>query len=139
VLDLRTEALQVVAILATREGCDAAGREAFRSSPFEAALIGSDQDLGATRSAVLSADPGALVEDVTEGWAAFVLEGPETLEALARLSELEPPDGGWITGEVARVGVRVHATPGRLTFLVPVMLAHHLEERIRTDCAELLS
>ena len=84
-------------------------------------------------------EPGAIVEDVTDGWAAFELVGDDAAEAFARLSELELPDDGFVQGEVARIGAKLIVTPGRLTILVPAMLGAFLEERILIDCAEVLA
>ncbi|MGZ8614031.1 MAG: hypothetical protein ACXWX4_05045, partial [Actinomycetota bacterium] len=60
-------------------------------------------------------------------------------EAFARLSELELPSEGWIQGEVARTAAKVLVERGRITILVPAMLAAHVEERIRMDAAEVLA
>jgi len=57
---------------------------------------------------------------------------------LARISELELPDRGWIQGEVARAAAKVLVEPGRIAVLVPAMLAAHVEERIRIDAAEVI-
>jgi sarcosine oxidase gamma subunit len=140
VAELRILAATVHAVLATPPGCDAAGggAQVVRLSPHEAMLVG-EIDAAAVERAVRTADPTALVVEVTDGWAAFVLEGRGARAAFARLSELELPAYGAVAGEVARVGVRMIASGDRLTLLVPAMFAAHLEERIRTDCAELLA
>ena len=141
--ELRTLAPIVHTVLAAPEGCDAAMSAApdagvLRRSPVESMLVGG-LDTAVLQRAVRDADPGALVVDVSDGWAAFVLEGDGSRAAFARLSELELPAEGSLAGEVAHVGVRVLVSGDRLTLLVPAMLAGHLEERIRTDCAELLT
>ena len=76
---------------------------------------------------------------MTDGWAGFELVGDDAHEAFARLSELELPEDGFVQGDVARIGAKVVAAPGRVTILVPAMLGAFVEERIRTDCAEVLA
>jgi sarcosine oxidase gamma subunit len=140
VAELRTLTPTVHAVLATPEGCDivATGTQVVCLSPNETMVVG-DLDTAALERAVRDADPDALVVDVTDGWAAVVLEGAGSRAAFARLSELELPGDGALAGEVARIGVRVIASGDRLTLLVPAMLAAYLEDRVRTDCAELLA
>jgi sarcosine oxidase gamma subunit len=140
VAELRTLEPAVHAVLATPEACDAVtgAAQVVRLSPTESMLVG-ELDVAALERAVLGVDPSALVVDVTDGWSAFLLEGKGSREAFARLSELELPAEGAVAGEAARIGVRVIAEGDRLTLLVPAMLADHLLERIRTDCAELLA
>ena len=136
--ELRTVAPTVVAVLASAAGCDGvdapAGAILCRVAPREVLLIG---DLSADD--VTLDEPGAIVEDVTDGWAALELAGVDAAEAFARLSELELPADGFVQGEVARIGAKLIVEPGRLTILVPAMLGAFLEERIRTDCAEVLA
>jgi sarcosine oxidase gamma subunit len=140
VAELRALTPTVHAVLATPGGCDVAATAApvVRLSPNETMLVG-DLDTAALERAVRGADPDALVVDVTDGWAAIVLDGEGSRAAFARLSELELPGDGALAGEVARIGVRVIASGDRLTLLVPAMLAAYLEDRVRTDCAELLA
>jgi sarcosine oxidase gamma subunit len=128
----------VVAVHASAATCDAIGvpgRAALcRVAPREVFLVG-EIDV----SDVRVDEPGAIVEDVTDGWTAFELAGDDAAEAFARLSELELPDRGFAQGEVARIGAKLIVEPGRLTILVPAMLGAFIEERIRTDCAEVLT
>ncbi len=128
----------VVAVLGSAAASDAAaapsGTTLCRVAPRELLLVG---DLSADDVRV--GEPGAIAEDVTDGWAAFELAGADAAEAFARLSELELPPDGFVQGEVARIGAKLIVEPGRLTILVPAMLGAFLEERIRTDCAEVLA
>ena len=132
--ELRAVSPSVVGVLASAATCDGvaapAGATQCRVAPRELLVIG---DVEARDVRV--DEPGAIVEDVSDGWAAFELAGDDAAEAIARLSELELPDHGFVQGEVARVGAKILASPGRLTILVPAMLGAFLEERIRTDCA----
>jgi len=138
VAELRSVAPTVVAVLASAEAIDAItapdGATICRVAPREALLVG-EPGLGAPS---LAGEESALVEDVSDGWAAFELEGDDVREAFARLSELELPEVGFVQGDVARVGAKVVTAPGRITILVPAMLGTSVEERIRTDCAEML-
>ncbi|MGZ5290202.1 MAG: hypothetical protein ACXWE5_12030 [Actinomycetota bacterium] len=136
--ELRAVSPTVVAVLASEVACEGvaapAGATLGRVAPRELLLIG-DVEAGDVRVD----EPGAIVEDVSDGWAAFELVGDDAAEAFARLSELELPDDGFVQGEVARIGAKILVAPGRLTILVPAMLGTFLEERIRTDCAEVLA
>lgn len=136
--ELRVELPSVVTVLASSESCDlvVAPDEAslLRVAPREVMLVGV-LDASKVRAVVA---PGALVEDVSDGWVSFVLEGPDAAEALARFSELELPALGWVQGEVARAAAKVLVEPDVVTILVPSMLAAHVERRIRTDAAEVL-
>lgn len=136
--ELRAVSPSVVGVLASAATCDGvaapAGATLCRVAPRELLVIG---DVEARDVRV--DEPGAIVEDVSDGWAAFELAGDDAAEAIARLSELELPDHGFVQGEVARVGAKILASPGRLTILVPAMLGAFLEERIRTDCAKELA
>ena len=136
--ELRAVSPTVVAVLASAATCDGvaapAGATLCRVAPRELLLIG-DAEAGDVRVD----EPGAIVEDVSDGWAAFELAGVDAAEAFARLSELELPADGFVQGEVARIGAKLIVEPGRLTILVPAMLGAFLEERIRTDCAEVLA
>jgi hypothetical protein len=126
----------VVAVHSTADSLDELevpeGATLCRVAPREALLVGSDA------GDVSTSDPEGIVEDVSDGWAGFELSGDGADEAFARLSELELPDEGFLQGEVARVGAKVIVSADRLTILVPAMLGAFVEERIRTDCAEVL-
>ena len=136
--ELRAVSPSAVAILASAAACDLvtapSGATLCRVAPREVLLVG---DLSA--GAVLVDEPGAIVEDVTDGWAAFELAGDDAADAFARLSELELPAEGFAQGEVARIGAKLLVEPGRLMILVPGMLGAFIEDRIRTDCAEVLA
>jgi hypothetical protein len=138
VAELRAVSPTVVAVLASAAACDGvaapAGAGLCRVAPRELLLIG---DLAAAD--VYVDEPTAIVEDVTDGWAAFELSGKDIAEAFARLSELQLPEAGFVQGEVARIGAKVIVGSGRLTILVPAMLGAFMEERIRTDCADVLA
>ncbi|MGH2539577.1 MAG: hypothetical protein ACRDGK_03560 [Actinomycetota bacterium] len=137
--ELLVELPSVVAVLASSEVCDLVeappGAALLRVGPREVMLVGR-VDAVSIRSAV---GPDPLVDDVSDAWVSLVLEGTDAPAAYARLCELEPPTRGWIQGEVARAPAKVLVEPGRITILVPAMLAAHVEERIRADAAEVLA
>lgn len=138
--ELRIVSPTVIAVLASAEVIDAllvpGGATACRVAPREALVIGGSE-LSVDGFAV--DEQGAIVEDVSDGWAGSELTGDDVHEAFARLSELELPEVGFVQGDVARIGAKVLAAPGRVTILVPAMLGTFVEERIRTDCAEMLA
>jgi hypothetical protein len=139
VAELRVVSPTVVAVLASAPAIDALpvaeGAMTCRVAPREALVIGATL----SPADIVVDDAGAIVEDVTDGWAAFELTGGDAVEAFARLSELELPDTGFVQGDVARIGAKIVVASGRITILVPAMLGAFVNERIRTDCAEVLS
>ena len=84
-----------------------------------------------------SADPDALVVDVTDGWAVWTLEGEDVRAAFSRLSALRLPDRGFSQGDVVRVAVKMVVDDPRLHLLVPAMWADHLHDRIVERCRSL--
>jgi hypothetical protein len=128
----------VTAVLASAAACDRlavpAGARILRTAPREALVLGEVETAGLHGAL---GDPGALVEDVTDGWTGFVLTGDDAQDVFARLSELPAPRD-WLQGEVAKAAAKVVSDPGQLTILVPAHLSAHVEERIRTDARELL-
>ena len=138
--DLRIVSRTVIAVLASAEAIDAlrvlGGPITCRVAPREALVIGGSE---LSASDVVVGEQGAIVEDVTDGWTGFELAGDDVHDAFARLSELELPEEGFVQGDVTRIGAKVVAAPGRVTILVPAMLGAFVEERIRTDCAEVLT
>lgn len=116
--------------------------------PFEARMLrvaadqlmvvgesGRGDDLVA--AARRSLGPQALVEEVTDGWAAWLLAGEDVRRAFSILSGLDLPAEGFVQGDVARVPVKVVSSPGRLELLVPSMWTEHLRGRIVRRCSSL--
>jgi len=138
VAELRVEHPSVVVVLASSEACDAfeapEGATPMRIAPRELMLV----DAPEVAQERVSNGSASWVEDVSDAWVAFVLEGVDVPAAFARLSELELPDDGWIQADVARAAAKVLVVRDRVTILVPAMLAAHVEERIRVDAAEVL-
>jgi hypothetical protein len=81
-----------------------------------------------TRLTVL--DPGAIVVETTDGWAASMLEGDEARSVFASLSRLRLPDRGFVQGEVAHVPAKVLVVDGGIHILVPAAVEAHLRSRI---------
>lgn len=135
--ELRRADVAVITVLGSTDACEVALRHANTQRINADEVMVWGRPPGDLASTVAAADPHASVEDVTDGWTAFVLEGAMTREAFARFSELELPDEGFVQGEAAHIAVRVRAEAGRLTLLVPAMWGDHLEERIRVESAGL--
>jgi hypothetical protein len=140
VAELRVVSPTVIAVLASIGAIDAlrvtSDATVCRVAPREALVIGGS---GVSAADVVLDEQGAIVEDVTDGWAGFELIGDDVHNTFARLSELELPQEGFVQGDVLRIGAKVVVTPGRSTILVPAMVGSFVEERIRTDCAEVLA
>ena len=136
--ELRVFAPVVTSVLASSDACDRVsdGATVLRVNAREVLVVGQI-DVEGLRRAV--DEPTAVVGDVSDGWAGFVLAGDDAREAFARVSELRLPGTGWIQGDVARVAAKVIVEPDRMTLFVPAMLAAHVEERIRVDAAEVLT
>lgn len=132
--DVRTHEPIVIAVLASGDACArVAGLPgACRIAPEEVAIVG-DVSIPAVLRTVRTADPDALVVDVSDAWVAHVLEGEGSRAAFACLSELELPPSGFVQGDVAGVGARVLVDGHRIQMLVPAPVAHHVRERI-TRC-----
>jgi hypothetical protein len=131
-VELRVELPSVIAVLASVDACDRVvaglGGDAMRVAPREVLVLGTDEP-----TARAAADePGALVDDVSDGWVAVVLLGDlaHARDVIARVSELRQPAEGWLQGDVARAAAKIRIDPdaGRVTILVPAMLAAHVEE-----------
>lgn len=137
--ELRVELPSIVAVLAPSGTVDRleapAGTTSLRVAPREALVVGTN-DAAAVHAAI--DDPSAFVDDVSDAWVALVLAGDDVADVFARISELELPPTGFVQGDVARSAAKVLVEPGRVTLLVPSMLAAHVEERIREDAAEVL-
>ena len=135
--ELRIELPTVVTVLSSAEACDGveapSGASLLRVAPGEVMVVGADA------TSVTAGEAAALIDDVSDAWVAFVIDGDDASEVFARLSELALPPDGWIQGEVAHAACNVLVEPGRITIYVPSMLATHIEERIRTDAAEVLT
>lgn len=133
----RTE-VAVVACLASPEALDAlptpAGATALRTAPDELLLLAAPEAAPAVRGeaarALAPLEDDAVVREVSDGWWAWTLQGPDARDAFARLSALELPEAGALQGDVARVPTKVLAEPERLHLLVPASWAEHVRERI---------
>jgi hypothetical protein len=105
------------------------GVHACRVAPDELLLIG--------RRAEVDLPEGLAVTE-TGGWAAWTLSGRDAGEALARLSMLS--DGpGFLQGIVAGVPAKAIVSEVEIHLLVAASLGHHVEERFRAACSDLLA
>ena len=142
--ELRPLALSVVACHAVAATLDRLvppghGARTLRVAPDETLFVApagvADDVAREVADRVAALEPDALVLDVTDGWAAWSLAGPGAQRAFSYLSALTPPEaGGFVQGDVARVGAKVLAEPGGgLTILVPAYWREHLRERVLHD------
>ena len=137
-LELRPTRFSAVGCFASPEGAEAAMRTprafACRVAPDEVLLLAragtAAKVLETVSSQARPVDPDAVVMDVTDGWTAWTLAGPDAREAFARLSALVLPEEGFTQGDVAHVPVKVVALPDRVHLLVPAMWGAYLRERI---------
>lgn len=83
---------------------------------------------------VTALDPDAVVLEVSDGWAAIALTGPDADRAFSYLSPLEPPAGdAFVQGDVARVAAKVVREPDGLLLLVPAYWGEHVRTRAVED------
>ena len=131
-LEVRRSEAHVVRCLARPETLDAlpetVGVHACRVAPDELLLVGEAAEIDLANG---------LAVDETGGWAAWTLSGPDAVEALGRLSAL-PPGPGFLQGAVAGVPAKAIVGETEIHLLVAASLAHHVEERVRAACSDLL-
>lgn len=141
--DLLRAEVGVIACLATPEALDrlvmpGRGAIALRTAPdevlFVTDVVAAPDVEREVRDRIAAVEPGALVDDVTDGWAAWSLRGAGAREAFATVSPLEPPEpGAWIQGDVARVPAKILGGAETLTILVAAFHDEYLRERLTVD------
>jgi len=83
---------------------------------------------------ITALDDDALVVDVSDGWTAIALVGPDADHALSYLSALEPPTAdGFVQGDVSRVAAKVLRELDGLLLLVPAYWGEHVRARAIED------
>ena len=83
---------------------------------------------------ITALDDDALVADVSDGWTAIALTGPDADRALSYLSALEPPEADdFVQGDVSRVAAKIVREPDGLLVLVPAYWGEHLRTRAIED------
>lgn len=123
-------------VLASAAVCRVAGNEIM--------ILGRSDAGGELLRQALSylerADPGGLVVEHTDGWSVWTLWGDGMAPALARLSviQLRVERPAFLQGAVTQLPAKVLLLSDRAVLLIPSTLAHHVPERIRTACADLL-
>lgn len=146
--ELASVQVSVVLCAATPEALDRLvppghGARAIRTAPDELLFVGPP-DVGRdvlreVEDRVVALDTDALALEVTDGWASWVLRGPDARDALRRVSLLEPPLEGWIQGDVAGLPTKVLADPEELLLLVPASTEEHLRARLAPSVTEVPS
>jgi glycine cleavage system aminomethyltransferase T len=122
---------EVWSVHASEDACDIAMRApgAGRVAADEVMVAGPIAD--DIRRAIAKVDAHALVRDASEGWIEITLDGPEARDVVARLSELELPDGtAYVQGDVARVLVRAFVGEDGIALFVGAAQEAHLRRRI---------
>lgn len=117
---------------ASDDACDIAMRapRAGRVAADEVMIAGPiAEDI---RRAIHTVDPDALVRDASEGWVEIALSGAGARDVIARLSEIQLPNGGgYVQGDVARVAVRMFVEEDGVSLFVGASLESHLRRRLR--------
>ena len=142
--DFRALARAVIACHADAETLDALvapglGTRTLRVAPDEILVVGpaamAADVLREVRDRVSALERDALVLDVSDGWSAWSLAGPDAPSAFSFLSPLEAPaPDGWIQGDVARVLAKVIGeADGSLTMLVTAFHSEQLRSRALAD------
>ena len=97
--------------------------------------------LRTTESSLHTLAPGALVIDQTDGWTEWSLTGEDAAHAMARLTvmRLDPRAGEFHQGAVAGVPAKVIITRSGFRVFVPSPVGHHLGDRVREACGDILT
>jgi hypothetical protein len=90
-----------------------------------------------TIATALEDDPGAVVLDVSDGWAAWAIRGADARLAFSRVSPLSLPDAGTTQGDVLRLPARVAASAKEVVVFVPAGYGAWLERKLRERCPEI--
>ena len=143
--ELQPRSVAVVACAAEPRALDALvapghGSRVVRTAPDELLVVAA-ADVADTverevRDRIAAVDADALVLDASDGWQAWALRGDDVPAALSYLSALEaPPPGGWVQGDVARVGAIVLGEDDGVTILAPAFHGAHVRERALEDAS----
>jgi len=145
VAELRRVSPAVVAVHASADVLDAlAPGDAIvhRVAPDEVMATAAADDaetLTATLEQAVVGDVGAVVLDVSDGWAAFALAGSDARLAFSRVSPLVLPDAGTVQGDVLRLPAKVAASSAEIVVFVPAGYAAWVERKLRERCPEIAS
>jgi hypothetical protein len=98
---------------------------------------GSADALVTTLEGAVADDEGAVVLDVSDGWAAWAIAGADARLAFSRVSPLPLPQTGTVQGDVLRLPARVAASADELVVFVPAAFGAWVERKLRERCPEL--
>ena len=138
--ELVATAVSVVVACADARALDVlapVGARSCRVAPDELMFVAEPAAAGRlTRDAgaVTAGDPDAVVIDVSDGWSCWTIAGEGATEAFARISELGPPERGFVCGDVAHVPVRAMGDDGAIHLFVSSMWRDYLREQILSRC-----
>jgi hypothetical protein len=123
--------VELWSVHANEEACDLAMRAPGSGRVASDEVIVRGPIAEDIRRAVRTVDPDALIREATEGWAEVVMEGDDSRDDFARLSELRLPDApGYVQGDVARVAARVFVGEDGIRVFVPAYWESHLRGRV---------
>ncbi len=114
------------------------GARTLRLAPDESLVIVEPAVVADVRreleDRIAAIDADALVLDVSHGWASLALVGDDADRALSYLSGLDvPAPGGFVQGDVARVGAKILREPDGLLLLVPAYWREHVRTHAIQD------
>lgn len=118
------------------------GAFACRIAPDELVFV-SARDATTEIRAVVSADlertdPDCLVLDQSDGWAVWMLSGPDRARAFARLCTTPyPHPPAFLQGAIGSVPAKAVVLSDRIYVMVSSSLGHHIRERILAACGDL--
>ena len=141
--DLRRASPTVVVVHAEPAVLDAlapADAIVHRAAADEAMVTGASDAADALVTTVEKAvadDPGAVVLDASDGWAAWAIRGADARLAFSRVSPLALPDVGTVQGDVLRLPARVAASAEEVVVFVPAGYGAWFERKLRERCPEL--
>jgi len=143
VAELRRISPAIVAVHARPASLDAlspAEAIVHRVAPDEAMVTGAADGAAALLAALERAvadDDGAVVLDVSDGWAAWAIAGADARLAVSRVSPLVLPDAGTVQGDVLRLPGRIAASAEEIAVFVPAAYGAWVERKLRERCPEL--
>ena len=116
---------------------------AYRVAPDELLVLAPAAEranlIDATRRALATADPDALVLDTSDGWSVLTMRGPETDAALGRLSAVRTPASrpAFVQAAIGEAPARAIVLDDAVHILISSTVAHHVRARVLAACADL--
>ena len=137
---LSSAVVSVHAEPATLDALGPAGAIVHRVAPDEVMVTGAADavdPLVTTLEEAVVGDPGAVVVDASDGWAAWAIGGADARLAFSRISPLVLPAAGTAQGDVLRLPARVVASAAEVVVLVPAAYGAWFVRKLRERSPEL--